>query len=134
MTKIFNARFNFSTAFSGQKYFTEGAIQFFNLIFTSVPIIGITFNCHYYTVLFIIITIVYGSYDKHIRQSTLRSYPQLYKMSQGSQFFTPLRFWSWIFIAIEESVLVSVLPLYFLTNARFGGGLSFWEAGTDQII
>jgi len=102
---------NFANTFSGQKYFTEGAIQFFNLIFTSVPVI------------------VYGSYDKHVKQETLRTYPQLYKLSQGSKFFTSVRFWSWIFLAIEESVLVSVLPLYFLSNARHGGGLTFWDAG-----
>ena len=31
--------FNFNNAWSGQKYYTEGAIQLFNLLYTSVPIL-----------------------------------------------------------------------------------------------
>jgi len=31
--------FNFDNAWSGQKYFTEGAIQLFNACFTLLPII-----------------------------------------------------------------------------------------------
>lgn len=31
--------FNFYCGFSGQKYYTEGAIQLFNLFFTSIPIL-----------------------------------------------------------------------------------------------
>ena len=31
--------FNFNNAWSGQKYYTEGSIQLFNLLFTSIPIL-----------------------------------------------------------------------------------------------
>jgi hypothetical protein len=31
--------FNFNNAWSGQKYYTEGSIQFYNLMYTSLPIL-----------------------------------------------------------------------------------------------
>jgi phospholipid-translocating P-type ATPase (flippase) len=39
MMSIAQFWFNFNCAFSGQKYYTEGAIQLFNLAFTSFPIL-----------------------------------------------------------------------------------------------
>lgn len=62
--------FNTVNGFSGQKYFTEGAIQTFNLIYTSVPII------------------LYGAYDTDLPPSyPLITYPQLYKRCINNGYF-----------------------------------------------
>ena len=53
--------FSFVNAFSSQKYFTEGAIQLFNLFYTSLPIL------------------LYGAYDCDVGKYDAMDYPQLYK-------------------------------------------------------
>ena len=45
--------FNFNNAWSGQKYYTEGAIQLFNLVYTSVPILLLGLSELYSIVLYI---------------------------------------------------------------------------------
>lgn len=54
--------FTFVNAFSSQKYFTEGAIQFFNLFYTSIPIL------------------LYGAYDMDVSRDDAVTYPQLYSL------------------------------------------------------
>jgi hypothetical protein len=124
--------FNFNNGFSGQKYYTEGTIQLFNLVYSAFPIL------------------LLGIYDKDIEPEFLYRYPQLYKSVSGERFFNvsatdtadlrvnlTLRllqtklFWSWIVTAILESIVCSVLPLYLLTNSdpTFGDFSSFWQAG-----
>lgn len=61
--------FNFSSGFSGQKYYTEGAIQLFNAMFTMVPIL------------------LYGIYDRDI-VVYLESFPQLYRSGIRNESFT----------------------------------------------
>ena len=46
--------FNFNNAWSGQKYYTEGAIQLFNLLYTSVPILLLgTYVIHTFIFIFV---------------------------------------------------------------------------------
>lgn len=52
---------NFVNGFSGEKFYTEVAIQLFNLFYTSIPIL------------------LYGSYDHDIAPSETQRLPQLYK-------------------------------------------------------
>ena len=63
--------FNFSDGFSGQKYYTEGGIQLFNLIFTSIPII------------------LYSVYDKDL-EYYVQLFPQLYQIGVKNELFTVL--------------------------------------------
>ena len=102
--------FNFNNGFSGQKYYTEGFIQLFNLAFTSMPIILLSI------------------YDMDIKPSFVFQYPQLYRSGINGENFKPILFWSWIGTAMCESVIMSVLPLYFLDNSNVKGS-SFWESG-----
>jgi hypothetical protein len=52
--------FNFNNGWSGQKYYTEAAIQMFNLLYTSVPIL------------------LLGIYDMDLKPKTVFQNPQLY--------------------------------------------------------
>jgi phospholipid-transporting ATPase len=61
---------NFYNAWSGQKYYTEGAIQMFNLLYTSIPIL------------------LLGVYDMDIRTSSVFRYPKIYLASVENFYFT----------------------------------------------
>ena len=61
--------FNFLCAFSGQKLYTEAAIQFFNLFYTSLPIL------------------LYGTYDKDLPVADVMCFPQLYTPCIHNAFF-----------------------------------------------
>jgi phospholipid-transporting ATPase len=61
--------FNFNNAFSGMKYFTEGAIQMYNVIFTFLPIV------------------LLGIYDMDVLPSTVHKNPQLYHSCIDNEYF-----------------------------------------------
>ena len=102
--------FNFNCGFSGQKYFTEGAIQMFNLIFTSLPIL------------------FYAAADKDLPVELVYRFPGIYKACIDGAYFTSSGFWRWVITGVLESVVMSVLALYFLENAK-GYSLGFWASG-----
>ena len=61
--------FNFSCAFSGQKYYTEGAIQLYNLAYTSFPIL------------------LHAMYDMDVQPAFVHLYPQLYQAGVNDEYF-----------------------------------------------
>ena len=61
--------FNFNNAWSGQKYYTEGAIQLFNLMYTSIPILML------------------GVYDMDVSPSAIFRHPQLYRSCIKNEYF-----------------------------------------------
>jgi magnesium-transporting ATPase (P-type) len=61
--------FNFYCGFSGEKMYTEGAIQFFNLFYTSIPIL------------------LYATYDKDVSPEDAVQFPQLYAAGIHNKFF-----------------------------------------------
>lgn len=56
-------------AFSTVKFFTEGAIQLYNLLYSSIPIL------------------LYGAYDKDIPVIDVLRFPQLYKECMNGTYF-----------------------------------------------
>lgn len=66
--------FNFSCAFSGQKYYTEGAIQLYNLAYTSLPII------------------LFGCYDMDLLPETVHKHPEAYKAGINNEHFKVLHY------------------------------------------
>jgi len=105
--------FNFNNAWSGQKYYNEAAIQMFNLLYTSIPIIA------------------FAAYDKDITTTSVRLFPHDYQDCVKNLHFSSSKFWGWLVTAFIESTVVSVLPLYILNNSDiFGVESSFWDAGT----
>lgn len=61
--------FNFSCAFSGQKYYTEGAIQLYNLAYTSIPIL------------------LMAIYDMDVSPRAAHKFPQLYQAGVTDEYF-----------------------------------------------
>jgi phospholipid-transporting ATPase len=61
--------FNFNCLFSGQKYYTEYAIQAYNLLFSSIPIL------------------LLGIYDMDIHPKYVFAYPKLYLSCLNHEFF-----------------------------------------------
>jgi len=105
--------FNFNNGWSGQKYYNEAAIQMFNLIYTSIPIIA------------------FAAYDKDITTTSARLFPHDYQDCVRNLHFSSSKFWGWLLTAFIESIIVSVLPLYILDQSgKFGVETSFWDAGT----
>ena len=62
--------FNFFNAFSGLNFFTEAAIQFYNLFYTAVPIL------------------LYATYDEDLLPATVARFPQLYRACIRNDFFS----------------------------------------------
>ena len=109
--------FNFNCAWSGQKYYTEGAIQLYNLAYTSIPIL------------------VSGIYDMDLLPATVHKYPLLYQAGVESEYFNTVLFWKWILSAVIESIFLSVLPLYLLNNGDYRDGMeaSWQQAGATCL-
>lgn len=103
--------FNFNCGFSGQKYYTEGSIQLFNLFYSSAPIL------------------MYAVYDMIVLPENCYRFPQLYISGINNNHFKSNVFWSWILAALFESVIFSVIPLYLLQGSREGVFATFWESG-----
>ena len=106
--------FNFNNGWSGQKYYIEGAIQMYNLMYTSIPII------------------VLAAYDCDITATSCFRFPEDYKSCMRNEYFTTFRFWSWLGTALVESIWCSVMPLYMLNNSDENSGVeaTFWNAGS----
>ena len=107
------AWFNFFSGFSGQKYYTEGGMQLYNLVFTSLPIL------------------IYGAMDMKFSALSVIKFPQSYRATLAGTFFNTLEFWRWIAHGVGESIIVVVLPMYLLTGMELRTGTmgTFWQAG-----
>lgn len=97
--------YNIYNGFSGLKFFTEGAIQFYNLFYTAAPII------------------MYSTYDQDLHSETVVQHPQLYKLCLSNFYFSDFYVWSWITNAMIESVFCSILPVYLLQNYDYRSGV-----------
>ena len=104
--------FNFYSGFSGQKMFAEGAIQMFNLLFTSIPIL------------------IYGSYDHDISFEVVAAHPKLYMDGVRNLSFNTKVFWSWISTGLLQSIFMCLMPfLIYETDSNTGSTVSFWSPG-----
>lgn len=118
-----------SFPYSGQKMFTEGAIQFFNLFYTSLPIV------------------ILGVYDTDLAREYVYRNPRLYECGAKNQLFNVRNphssvsltfwylqrkiFWWQIFNAIWDSVILTYLPIFQMTNfSRHGIDESIWHTGS----
>ena len=102
--------FNFYDGWSGQKYYTEGFIQLFNLAFTAFPILMLSV------------------YDMDISPEMIFRYPQIYKASINNEYFKTSTFWLWILTALCESVVLAFLSLFFMMNSNSTED-THWSAG-----
>ena len=107
--------FAFINGFSGQKYYTEGGIQLFNTVFTSIPIL------------------VLGVLDRDLAYNTVSKYPRIYQDCVSNLHFGDKRFWLWIINGLLESALCTFLPLYLFQNydQDRGASATLWESGAS---
>jgi phospholipid-translocating P-type ATPase (flippase) len=106
--------FALTNGFSGQKMYTEAAIQFFNLFFTSLPII------------------LMGVLDRDVQVSTSLRIPRLYLPCIEDFFFRPTYFWgNWMLWAVIDALFMAIIPIYANSLAGSVGGesVTFWENG-----
>ena len=100
---------------SGQKVFSEGAIQFYNIVYTGLPII------------------IFGCWDRDIARSDARAFPFLYYPCIKSVAFNGLIFRLWIFEAIFQAGMLSGGPWLFMGRGSYfatGHELGVWVYGT----
>lgn len=90
--------YSFANAFSETKWVPEGAIQMYNVFYTALPII------------------FYGMYDRDIDYSLVLQDPTIYMDGIRNELFNHWTLFCWVFDSIAESALLTVLPLYLLTN------------------
>ncbi len=105
--------YNFSCGFTGQNFIVEGAIQMYNLFYTSLPIL------------------YYASYDMPVSRNTFYRFPQMYRICVSGFYFTTKTLWSWMMTAVFESVVASIMPLFLLQglDIKTGNLTTMWEAG-----
>lgn len=105
--------FNFSNGYSGQKYFTEGLMQIYNVFLTSLPIL------------------YYAIYDQKFSKEVVYRFPQVYRQCIHGHYFTVERFWTWVANAVFESIVLSITALYCSDglSTETGALETFWQAG-----
>ena len=86
--------FNLNCAYTGQKLFTEGTIQMYNVLYTTAS------------------ALLYAVYDHHVSANSCYAYPQLYRSCLNNEFFDNWVFWGWVATAVGESIIISVVPMY----------------------
>lgn len=104
--------FNTKCGFSGQKMYAEGAIQMFNLLFTSLPIL------------------FYGVYDRDVPVEMVRKFPKMYNEGVMNKYFNTKIFWSWVGTALWQTPILCLVPLgFYQQTGDLGRSPSFWAAG-----
>jgi phospholipid-transporting ATPase len=90
--------FGFSSYFSGQTLYDPWIYQFFNIIYSCLPIIW------------------FGIYDKEVSYDTLMRDTRYYVQGIIGKLFHSLRFWKWVIYGMMQGVLVYL----FSYHANFG--------------
>ncbi|CAN0299809.1 unnamed protein product, partial [Ectocarpus sp. 4 AP-2014] len=102
-----------ANGYSGQKFYTEGAIQFYNIIFTAWPVLFL------------------GCFDRDVSLHDTDNFPQLYTLGINDVYFNAKTFWSWMSQAICEAALITFVPLFLLKGgpADYGSEVSLFDFG-----
>ena len=86
--------FGFLNYFSGNYLYDPWIYQFFNIIFTSFPIIW------------------FGIYDKEVSYDLLMIDNRYYTQGIIGKLFHPFRFWKWVFYGILQAIFVFIYSFY----------------------
>ncbi|CAM9428880.1 unnamed protein product, partial [Choristocarpus tenellus] len=99
--------------FSGQKFYTEGGIQLFNVLFTLWPVLALAI------------------FDYDVSTEDGERYPRLYVLGIYDVFFNARVFWSWIVQATVEALLITMVPILLFQGGKdnFGTEISLFEYG-----
>jgi phospholipid-transporting ATPase len=108
------SRVGMYSAFSGQLVYENWLYTFYNVFYSSIPII------------------IYGLFDQEYADATLSDYPFLYKDGMQHKYFNSLRFFLWILNSFWQAVLLGNLAIYYIEgNFITSGGLvlDIWATG-----
>lgn len=102
------------TAYSGTMIYSALIQQFFNLIFTALPIV------------------IFSAYDKDVPKETVLAFPALYHAAvRRTSFFSHIMFWKWIVLGIIDSVGVYYVIVAAGWNLERGGNtVEYLSMGT----
>ncbi|KAL8161555.1 hypothetical protein V2J09_013044 [Rumex salicifolius] len=106
--------FTFQAGFSGQRYYDDWFQAFYNVFFTSLPVI------------------VLGLFDKDVSASLSKKYPQLYMDGLRNMYFKWRVVLMWAFFAVYQSLIF----FYFVTTSgnspqtSSGRMLGLWDIST----
>lgn len=107
--------YGFFNFFSGQTLYDKFLYQFFNLFYTSMPIV------------------VYAVLDREFSGKLLERTPSMYIQGMRGELFNTRRFWSWVIMGTWQALFISLasffsLGLNFINEEGHLGG--FWDSGT----
>ncbi|KAK9812802.1 hypothetical protein WJX72_004072 [[Myrmecia] bisecta] len=107
--------FNLYAAYSGQRFYDDWYQSFYNLLFTSLPVI------------------VVGLLDQDVSKASSVAVPQLYIAGQRNDWFSKRCLASWLVSAVWQSLVCFYVTVWTVTvgaGASDGKMLSLWETGT----
>eukprot|EP00968_Pinguiococcus_pyrenoidosus_P005267 scaffold336_cov250-Pinguiococcus_pyrenoidosus.AAC.37 len=107
--------FALANAFSGQKFFPEGGIQLFNILYTNLPALFL------------------GVFDQDVETESAFQTPTLYTPGINNAYFNNKLFWQWFCEAVFEAGAITYLPLLFIPGDD-GELTSLWVYGTMCFI
>jgi phospholipid-transporting ATPase len=98
--------------FSGQKFFLEWGTQLYNIALTAIPIVAASIL------------------DQDVNDEVAMTFPKLYYGGPRDEDINTRIFALWVVGAILESIIITFVSLYGLTQAGFGGAtLTMWMEG-----
>eukprot|EP00033_Pygsuia_biforma_P001285 GCRY01001452.1.p1 GENE.GCRY01001452.1~~GCRY01001452.1.p1 ORF type:complete len:1119 (-),score=332.21 GCRY01001452.1:1076-4432(-) len=106
--------FTFHNGFSGQTLYEQWSLSFYNVFFSSLPIVAL------------------GVLDQDVSVNFAQRIPRLYRDGQMSKYFNFKVFWQWVSNAIYHSLILFFIPFYSLSHdAVTDSGLSsgLWLTG-----
>ena len=98
--------YTFLTGTSGQKFYNELGFQFYNIAYTSLPIIYL------------------GVFDFDVPWKVGRKFPALYAPGLTSELFNSIVFLRWTAAAVFEAGVIFVMTVYGYRNGELDSGLS----------
>ena len=107
--------YGFFNFFSGCSPYEMYLYQFFNIFYTSMPIV------------------IYAIIDREFSGKLLERTPAMYIQGLKGELFNTKRFWSWVMMGTCQSMII-IFCAYYGLNANFvneeGQNAGFWESGT----
>ena len=100
------------SGYSGQKYYLETGIQWYNVLFTSVPVIAL------------------GVLDQDIPAAAAELRPEVYRLGLRNRHFNDRIFWGWIAGCLWEAAAIFITSFAIVSGGgRQGTDLGMWQFG-----
>jgi magnesium-transporting ATPase (P-type) len=112
-TQFFYIFFN---GFSGTSLFDNTVLSLYNVIWTSLPVLGLSF------------------FDKDVSAEISEEFPELYILGQKNYYFNVPRFGLWFLNSIYHSAICFFVPQFALQYVMLGNGNAISERMMGTLI